>query len=103
MSRDPAPRSSVVLAVAPAEVDRLTGVSRFADVVTPVRLATLDVGLRSLPRPRTLLALGVDEPVYFSVHSVTARLAPAGGALNGAERISHIHLVLATQKLSAIA
>jgi phytoene dehydrogenase-like protein len=75
------PAAAVVLAVPPAEVDRLTGVSRFADVVSPVRLATLDVGLRSLPRPKTLLAFGVDEPVYFSVHSVTARLAPAGGAV----------------------
>ena len=75
------PAAAVVLAVPPAEVDRLTGVSRFADVVSPVRLATLDVGLRTLPRPKTLLAFGVDEPVYFSVHSATARLAPAGGAL----------------------
>lgn len=73
--------AAAVLAVPPAEVDRLTGVSRFADGVSPVRLATLDVGLRRLPNPKALVAFGVDEPLYFSVHSAVAQLAPAGGAL----------------------
>jgi phytoene dehydrogenase-like protein len=47
----------------------------------PVRAASLDLGLRRLPRPRVLVALGVDEPLYFSVHSASARLAPEGGAV----------------------
>ena len=75
------PAGAVVLAVPPAEVDRLAGVSSFADAVSPVRLATLDVGLRRLPNPKRLVAFGVDQPLYFSVHSAAARLAPGGGAL----------------------
>ena len=56
--------AAVVLAGGPRRGDRLTGVCRFADVISPVRLATLDVGVRTLPRPKTLLAFGVDEPLY---------------------------------------
>jgi phytoene dehydrogenase-like protein len=47
----------------------------------PVRAACLDVALSSLPVPRNTFALGVDRPVYFSVHSRYAHLAPKGGAL----------------------
>ena len=47
----------------------------------PVRAATLDVGLRRLPNPAVQVVLGVDRPVYLSVHSTWARLAPAGGAV----------------------
>ena len=39
--------------------------------------STLDIGLRSLPNPRRLVAFGVDQPTYFSVHSAVAKLAPA--------------------------
>jgi hypothetical protein len=34
-----------------------------------------------LPQPSRHFALGVDRPLYFSVHSSVAHLAPAGGAL----------------------
>jgi len=47
----------------------------------PVRAACLDVGLARLPRPRATFALGVDRPLYLSVHSAAARLAPEGGAM----------------------
>jgi phytoene dehydrogenase-like protein len=47
----------------------------------PIRLASLDLGLRRLPRPEARIALGFGRPLYFSVHSAVARLAPAGGAL----------------------
>jgi phytoene dehydrogenase-like protein len=47
----------------------------------PVRTATLDLALRRLPRPDRTFALGVDRPLYFSVHSSAARLAASGGAL----------------------
>ncbi|HEY6546341.1 MAG TPA: NAD(P)/FAD-dependent oxidoreductase, partial [Vicinamibacteria bacterium] len=40
-----------------------------------------DLALRRLPRPDLRFALGVDRPLYFSVHSASARLAPEGGAL----------------------
>jgi phytoene dehydrogenase-like protein len=47
----------------------------------PVRAACLDVGLSVLPKSRNLFALGVDAPVYLSVHSAVARLAEPGHAL----------------------
>jgi len=37
--------------------------------------------LQSLPKPKQTLAFGVDTPLYFSVHSAVARLAPQAGAL----------------------
>jgi phytoene dehydrogenase-like protein len=47
----------------------------------PVRAATLDLGLRRLPRPRAQVALGYTRPLYLSVHSAVARLAPGDAAL----------------------
>jgi hypothetical protein len=46
-----------------------------------VRVATLDLALRHLPRKRTVFAFGIDEPWSFSADSVIARVAPAGGAV----------------------
>src|SRR5262249_48712432 len=40
-----------------------------------------DVGLRRLPEPETWAAFALDRPLYLSVHSHWARLAPAGSAL----------------------
>ena len=75
------PADAVVVTGAPSDVDALTGSSFASTLPSPVRHATLDIGLRSLPNPRRLVAFGVDEPLYFSVHSAVAHLAPAGGAL----------------------
>jgi hypothetical protein len=47
----------------------------------PVRLACLDVALSSLPQRDVLFALGIESPLYFSVHSAYAKLAPENGAL----------------------
>lgn len=48
----------------------------------PARVACLDVALKHLPLPdRNHFALGVDRPLYCIAHSVTARLAPEGGAV----------------------
>ncbi|MFL6486136.1 MAG: hypothetical protein ACJ71D_05415 [Nitrososphaera sp.] len=47
----------------------------------PILMACLDVALSSLPYKDALFALGVDFPLYFSVHSTYAKLAPEGGAL----------------------
>lgn len=69
----------IVLAIPPKEVERVTGAVL---AVTPARAACLDLGLRKLPDGAASFALGLDAPVYFSVHSLYARgLAPAGGAL----------------------
>jgi phytoene dehydrogenase-like protein len=47
----------------------------------PVKAACLDVALHGLPRPGERFALGLDRPLYFSVHSAAARLAPDGVAV----------------------
>ena len=73
--------SGVVITGAPLDVDRLAGTSFSSELPPPVRVATLDVGLHSLPNPRATVAFGVDAPLYFSVHSAIAQLAPEGGAL----------------------
>jgi phytoene dehydrogenase-like protein len=76
------PASAVIIGAAPGDVETLAGLTGLASpLAPPVRVATLDVALRSLPKPHRTVAFGTDVPLYFSVHSAVARLAPAGGAL----------------------
>lgn len=78
------PAETVLLAVDPETAAELAGFADFTKpwmAAKPVTAACLDVGLRSLPRPKNLFALGIDEPLYYSVHSAYAQLAPKGGAL----------------------
>lgn len=76
-------RSVIVTAPPRAAAELLDSaeLSVFADRAVPALAACLDVCLSSLPKPRALFALGVDRPLYVSVHSETAKLAPAGGAM----------------------
>ncbi len=79
--------SAVVLAVDPQTASALvasgthTDLQRRAAQAVPVQAACFDVALRRLPRPQHLYALGIDRPLYYSVHSAWARLAPEGSAL----------------------
>lgn len=70
-------------AVAAALVERRdqSQLARWADESIPVRAACLDLALTRLPKAKALYAFGIDRPIYLSVHSASARLAPAGGAL----------------------
>ncbi len=70
--------SAVIIAGTPSTATELTGATFDA---VPIQAACLDVALRSLPQPARLFALGLDQAVYFSVHSATAKLAPTGSAL----------------------
>ena len=47
----------------------------------PGRAACLDLALSRLPQPRATFALGIDCPLYLSVHSAVAALAPPGNAV----------------------
>jgi hypothetical protein len=47
---------------------------------TPIRTAALDVALSALP-PGERFVLGMDQPLYLSVHTEYARLGPPGGAV----------------------
>lgn len=74
--------SAVIVGAGPQDVEELTGAADLASpLAPPVRIASLDVALRSLPKPKRTVGLGVDVPLYFSVHSSVARLAPSGGAV----------------------
>lgn len=77
--------SAVILTVNPPTAHRLLPESRFLDQVAgsarKVRMASLDVALRRLPRPSQPVVVGLDRPYYLSVHSVAADLGPPGGAL----------------------
>jgi phytoene dehydrogenase-like protein len=76
---------AVVLATGPqaaaALAPKIPSLARFAEEAVPAKVATLDLALSKLPRPRTCLGLGTDRPTYVSVHSAAAKLAPEGGAV----------------------
>lgn len=75
---------AIILCVPPSEVSKLVpdaiSESTMKQIV-PSYAACLDVCLRKLPNPDRGFGLGIDEPLYFSVHSNAAKLAPAGGAM----------------------
>lgn len=78
------PASTVLLCVDPATAAELIDAPSITSSWTslrPVTAACLDVALRSLPNPKNTFALGVDKPLYLSVHSAFAQVAPKGGAL----------------------
>jgi phytoene dehydrogenase-like protein len=78
---------TAILAVPPNVVSELLGRSASDPLACrlsrclPVRAACLDVALRKLPRPAARFALGLDKPLYYSVHSAAAKLAPDGIAV----------------------
>jgi phytoene dehydrogenase-like protein len=67
----------------PADLDAVlqganTAVGAWVQRERPVVASTLDLALRALPRPERRITFGLDEPVYFSVHTPYARLVPDG-------------------------
>ena len=90
----PLPADTVVLAVDPTTATELAGDAAASwPAARPVTAACLDVALRALPNPKKTFALGIDDPIYFAVHSAWAQLAPKGGVL--------IHTVKYRQEESA--
>ena len=88
------PAASVVLAgLAPAAVAALLDgasptAATWAEDVRPSRAAALDVCLPTPWTGPTSVVLGIDEPVYLSVHSV-AQVAPEGSSLVSLLRYLH--------------
>jgi len=78
---------AVILALGPDEASQLVDGGRHSFFAragascSAVRAACLDLGLARLPVPKRPFALGIDRPLYFSVHSASAKLAPEGAAL----------------------
>ena len=81
---------AVVLTAPPAAATALlpasAALAAAALEAQPIRAISLDCGLRRLPKPTATFALGIDKPLYYSVHSAGATLAPAGCALVHASR-----------------
>src|SRR5918999_1205684 len=82
------PAKILVIAAGPRDAqalfhdgERPEVLSKAVKETKPVRMACLDVALSSLPQKDVLFALGIDSPLYYSVHSAAARLAPENGAL----------------------
>ncbi len=79
--------SAVLLATDPETASTLVldgtheALRRWAAQAAPARVACLDIALRRLPRAGNLVILDMDRPLYASVHSVSAHLAPEGSAL----------------------
>jgi phytoene dehydrogenase-like protein len=71
---------TVLLAVDPPTARELLGEMSWPPM-RPVVASSLDIALSRLPKPENTFALGIDRPLYFSVHSKWAQLTPKGGAL----------------------
>ncbi|HVN87810.1 MAG TPA: FAD-dependent oxidoreductase [Candidatus Binatia bacterium] len=76
--------AAVVIAATPSDVAALLptcdAARRWTDDLIPVRAACLDIALSHLPQPHARFALGLDQPLYLSVHSAVANLAPKSNA-----------------------
>lgn len=76
--------SCVISTLAPAETYRLvrdaehTSLRRWKDSARPLVAACLDLGLKRLPVADRHLAIGIDQPVFFSNHSRVAKLSDRG-------------------------
>jgi phytoene dehydrogenase-like protein len=64
-----------------AELTGSPALRAIASTIEPVRAATIGVALSRAPAPSTRLLLGVDAPLYCSLFSATANVAPRGAAL----------------------
>lgn len=77
----------VIAAVDPPGLARLMPGDSWAEhrarAAVPLRAACLDLGVRQLPHPERRSVQSLDAPLYFSNHSLYARLAPDGCQLLG--------------------
>jgi phytoene dehydrogenase-like protein len=78
---------AAILAVDPSTAQDLlelpadSTLGRWIAACVPVRAAYLELALTRLPQPEQRFGLGLDRPMYFSVHSAAAKLAPEGVAV----------------------
>lgn len=86
---------AVVLAIPPtsagAVLPQSSLLARLRDI-RPCAVACLDVCLSQLPEADNTFALGIDEPLYYSVHSSAARLA------DGDQAVIHAAVYLAPEE-----
>ena len=81
------PANAVIVAVPPKAAASLLGagagyrLQKWIQDASPVQATSMDLGLRQLPRPDRTFALGLEAPLYLSVHSRWADLCPKEAAL----------------------
>lgn len=80
----------VICTTSPTELNKILDEkvsfqNNFFTQTIPVKGATLDVALSELPNPKRLFAMGLSNPLYFSVHSNYARLSE-----NGKSAVLHV-------------
>jgi phytoene dehydrogenase-like protein len=74
----------ILYTAAPHELNKLLAESvphpqrSFFEQIKPIKAATLDVSLKKLPISKRQFAMGVTDPIYYSVHSKYARLSKDG-------------------------
>jgi phytoene dehydrogenase-like protein len=79
--------TAIIICAAPEIANKLIEngnhpqLSQFAHNAIEVRAACLDIALQRLPLPERKVVLALDEPLYFSIHSTVAKLAPEGVAV----------------------
>ncbi len=73
---------TVILATPPAVAAKLlptgNGVEKALSTMRPVKVAALNIALAELPNLDVCFATAVDRPLYYSLHSAAATLAPQG-------------------------
>ena len=78
---------SVISTIGPSFIMRLVNdgtvpsLRQWADEAVPIHAGCLDIALRRLPNPEHQFAIGLDRSLYYSVHTRSAKLAPANGAV----------------------
>lgn len=67
----------IICTTGPSELNNMLGEQLTSDFtqMIPIRGATLDVAFSQLPKPNRLFAMGISEPLYYSVHSHYASLS----------------------------
>ena len=81
---------AVIVATALQQADQLippefgASIHHRAASTVPARIACLDIALTDVPRPKHSFALGLDKPLYFSNHSLSARLAARASVFHAA-------------------
>lgn len=76
---------ATILAVAPVEAAAMApavaSLKTEAEEARAIRANCLDLALSRWPDEARQFVLGIDQPLYLSLHSVAAKLAPDGGAV----------------------
>lgn len=78
---------AVIATLGPSMLARLVNegsvasLCRWTGEAVPIYATCLDIALRRLPCTGNQFAIGLDRPLYYSVHTRSAKLAPEGGAV----------------------